>query len=434
MSNRRFGWEAPCKRLFVVTCALLAFGLLARPAAAGTITVAWDLMADPAVTGYRVYVRASPGRVTQTFDVSPDRDFFIFRSALMGVRYYFSVAAQFPNSTFGPRSLEVTAVGTRTVGGDLPDGVRVGDPRSSSDCALDCYVVTELARGLNEISSLAVSNAGAIFAVEGGRRVMMLQGASVVTLLVAEPGTTLGDIALDPHFDTTGRLFVSVLRQRDASAADVELLRLRYLAGTLAEPSAIATGVSVPLGASVPFSIDRDGLLYLAVPATAGRGPYSAAVLAFDQDGRVPADQRPFTPVVARGLDQPEDLTWDDQAGVLWLAGQNEGAASRLLAISRSGTTLDAPDVLGASDDVTAIGVARGDARRLLVGAGADLIDTTPDGANVQRISLDQYGDVVAVEALPGGASVVAVRRADVPSGPPYSILKVEAGLAAFTR
>jgi len=434
MSIRRFWRGAPCKRLFIAMCAALAFGLLARPAAAGTITVAWDLMEDLTVTGYRVYVGTAPGNYTETFDVSPDRSSFTFRSAFMGVRYFFAVAAQFNDSTFGARSSEVTGVGIRTVAGDLPGGARVGDPQTASDCASDCYVVTELARNRGAISSLAASSAGAIFAVEGGRRVLMLQGASVVTALEAEPGTTLGEIALDPHFDTTGRVFVSVLRQRDASAADLELLRLRYLAGRLAEPLAIATGVSVPLGASVPFSIDRAGLLYLAVPATAGRGPYSGAVLAFDQDGRVPSGQRPFTPVVARGFDQPEDLTWDDQAGVLWLAGQNEGAGSQLLAISRSGTTPGAPNVLGDSDDVRAIGVARGAARRLLVGAGADLIETTLDGTNVQRIPLDRYGDVVAVEALPGGASVVAVRRADAPSGPTYSILKVAAGLAVFTR
>jgi hypothetical protein len=78
--------------------------------------------------------------------------------------------------------------------------------------------------------------------------------------------------------------------------------------------------------------------------------------------------------------------------------------------------------------------VARGAARRLLVGAGADLIEAALDGTNVQRIPLDRYGDVVAVEALPGGASVVAVRRADAPSGPTYSILKVAAGLAVFAR
>ena len=101
MSNRRVGQEASCRRLLIVVCAVLAFGLLARPASAGTITVAWDLMSDDTVTGYRVYVGTSPGRYTETFDVPPDRYFFIFRSAFMGVRYYF----RWRRSSTTPRSV-----------------------------------------------------------------------------------------------------------------------------------------------------------------------------------------------------------------------------------------------------------------------------------------------------------------------------------------
>jgi hypothetical protein len=229
-------------------------------------------------------------------------------------------------------------------------------------------------------------------------------------------------------------VFVSVLRPRNAAMADLELLRLRYLAGALAEPSALSTGVSVPPGATVPLSLDRDGLLYLAVPADAARGPYSATVLSFDQDGRVPAGRRAPTPVIAAGLDQPGDLAWDDQAGVLWLAGRNDGTTSQVLAVSQSGAGPGARNVLGPADEVSAIAVSRGHARRLLVGTGVDLIEATPDGADVQRIPLDQHGEVVAVASLPGGASIVAVRRADVTSEPTFGILKVEAGGAVLAR
>ena len=106
------------KHLLIVVFTV-ALGLFAAPVAAGTITVGWDLMSDPKVTGYRVYVGTAPGRYTQTFDVEADRSFYIFRNAFMGVRYFFAVAAQFEGSTYGPRSAEVTAVGTRTVGGVL---------------------------------------------------------------------------------------------------------------------------------------------------------------------------------------------------------------------------------------------------------------------------------------------------------------------------
>jgi hypothetical protein len=432
MLKRRVGKEAQAKR-FLICFATLAFALFARTAAAGTITVAWDLMSGANVTGYRVYVGTAPGRYTQTFDVSADRYFYIFRSAFMGVRYYFSVAAQFDNSTFGPRSHEVTAVGTRTVAGDLPDGARVGDSVAAGDCGAECFVVTSLARGLGEISSMAVSGNGTVFAVEGGRRVVALQSGAAITIHTAEAGTTLHEVALDPQFEVTGRVFVSALRPRDRATADVELVRLRYFGGTLAEPSALATGVSVPLATPVPFTVGGDGLLYLAVPSASGRGPYAASILAFDQDGRIPAGQRALSPVIARGLDAPVDLTWDSQAEVLWLAGHNQGASSQLLAVSREGTALSAPGVLGEADTVTSIAVAPSAGRRLLVGAGVDVIEATPGSADIQRIPLDAHGPVVAVAAARAGERVVAV-RIDAPSGPTHSILQVADGRAVLTR
>ena len=147
----------------------------------------------------------------------------------------------------------------------------------------------------------------------------------------------------------------------------------------------------------------------------------------------MPAGRRPSTPVIAPGLDHPEDLTWDDEAGVLWLAGRNEGAVSQLLAVSQRGTGPVAPNVLQASESVTAVAVAPGRSRRLLVGAGVDLIEATPDGTDVQRIPFDEHGEVVAIASLPAGGSIVAVRR-DSLSGPTFSILKVEAGVERFTR
>jgi hypothetical protein len=420
------------KHLLIVVFTV-ALGLFAAPVAAGTITVGWDLMSDPKVTGYRVYVGTAPGRYTQTFDVEADRSFYIFRNAFMGVRYFFAVAAQFEGSTYGPRSAEVTAVGTRTVGGDLPDDARVGDDVDASGCAADCYVATTLGRNLGEISSLAVSNRGLTFAVEGGRRVVTFVNGSPATVFAAQAGTTLQDIALDPAFDETGRVFVSALRQRDGASAELEVLRLRYLAGVLAEPAAIATGVTVPAGATVPLSVDRTGLLYLAVPVATGRGPFSSSVLAFDQDGRVPAGSRSGSPVIAAGLDHPEDLAWDDPTGMLWLAGRNGGGASQVLLVSREGTAAGALAVLGEADVVQAVAVANGPNRRLLIGAGVDLIEASPDGTDVLRVPFDDHGEVVAAASIPSGGHVVAVRR-DAGSGGVYSVLRVESGLMRVTR
>src|SRR5689334_1812027 len=127
MSIRRTGKEERTRRLRILLFVLAGAGLSAGTAAAGTITVGWNLMADSNVVGYRVFVGTQSRTYSQTFDVPADQDFFIFRNAFMGVRYFFAVAARF-DSGVGPRSGEVTAVGTRTVPGSLPDGARVPEP------------------------------------------------------------------------------------------------------------------------------------------------------------------------------------------------------------------------------------------------------------------------------------------------------------------
>lgn len=408
------------KRLLFVFLVAAGFGLLARPAAAGTITVAWDLMSDADVTGYRVFVGTRSGVYTQTFDVSATSEFFIFRNAFMGVRYYFAVAAQFNNERIGARSGEVSAVGTRTVGGSLPDGVRVPDQASASECGADCFVVNDVASGLGDVSSLAVGNDGTVFAVEDGRRVVVLRGGAAVTAFEAEPGTTLRDIALDPQFDATGRAFLSLVRSRDRATGELEVLRLRYLAGTLGEPAAIVGGISVPLEAALPVAVGDDALVYVALPALTARHPYSAAVLAFDQDGRVPGSQR--TPWVARGLEQPIDMAWDAQTRAVWLAGRDAASADQLLQVSHAAGAVTASSVT-AGEEAAALAVSSG-TRRLLVAAGVDLIEAAPGGADSLRISLEAYGSPGAVAAWAGARYVVV--RDDGGTG--SRVLKVEDG------
>ena len=132
MSNRQVGQEAPCKCLFiVVVCAVLAIGLMARPAGAGTITVAWDLMAITRSRATASSLAPRPAvhaRLSTSVPTAPSSS---------SDRPSWACATSFrwrPNSTIPPsvaRSSEVTAVGTRTVAGDLAGGVRVGDPSSA---------------------------------------------------------------------------------------------------------------------------------------------------------------------------------------------------------------------------------------------------------------------------------------------------------------
>jgi hypothetical protein len=430
MGKRLVGKEGLSRHSLLVVFALIAFGLFARPAGAGTITIGWDLMPDTNVTGYRVYVGVKSGTYTETFDVSADSDFFIFRNAFMGVRYFFAVAAQFDGSRYGARSYEVSSVGTRTVAGSLPDGARLPDPALASGCGAECFVVTDVARGLGQITSLAVANDGSVFAVENGRRIVMLRDGRLVTAFQAESGTTLRDLALDPQFDTTGRVFVSVLRPRDRATGNLEVVRLRYLAGTLGEPAVIIGGLAVPTEASAPLTVGDDTLLYLALPSSLARDPYSAAVLAFDQDGGTPAGRS--SPVIARGLEAPVDMAWDSQGRALWLVGRNAEASVQLLSVSSaSEPAIGASNLVGDGETAVAVTVASGAARRLLVAAGPDLIEARPGSADVIRISLESYGIPVAVAAR-SGARYIATR--DEGAVDAYRVVKVEDGSTSAAR
>jgi len=427
MSDRGVAKEGLARHLLLIAFVVAGFGLFARPGSAGTITVAWDLMTQPNVTGYRVFVGTTSGAYTTTFDVPADKDFFIFRNAFMGVRYYFAVAAQFDNTTYGPRSLEVTAVGTRTVPGSRPDGARAPDSDASSECGIDCFVITDIAQGLGEISSIAVAGDGSVFAVEEGRRVLRLRDGVAIAVFEAEAGTTLRDVALDPAFSATGRVFVSLLRRRDSSTGELEVLRLRHLAGTLGEPSTIVAGVYVSLAAAAPLAVGDDGLIYVALPVFLARHPYSEAVLAFDQDGGVPAAQ--LSPVVARGLAEPADMAWDAQSRAVWLVGRDARANVQVLSVSRSAQTAAVgSNIVAAGEKAAGVAVASGIARRLLVAAGVDLIEAAPGTLDSRRISLESYGSPLAVAAA-GGARYVVTRVEGVTDS--YRVVKVEEGSAA---
>lgn len=425
MSNRRVGKGESSRHLLLI---LVFAGLLAAvPAAAGTITVGWDLMTQTNVTGYRVYVGTRSGNYSQTFDVPADKDFFIFRNAFLGVRYYFAVAAQFDSTTYGPRSFEVSSVGTRTVAA-TPDGAAIPSNNVLAACIVDCVVVKDLLRDVGEISSLAVSPDGTVFAVEDGRHVIAIRDGVAVTAFEAAPGTRLRDVAVDPNFASSGRVFVSLVRPRDSANGEIELLRLRFLAGALGEPATIVSGPSVPLSSSVPFAVGDDGLLYLAMPALIARSPYSSSLLAFDQDGNSPPGQR--SPVVARALDEPIDMAWDAQTRSLWLIGRNVGSDVQVLALSRIGDTVKLMAV-DPGEAAPALAVMSGAARRLLIATGADLLEVAPGTADSVRISLEGYGRPVAVAG--SGAVRYVATRTEGDAGA-YRVLKVEDGAGGATR
>jgi hypothetical protein len=425
-----------------VCLALVVFASLGAASAAQAqgITLTWDRNTEPNITGYRIFVGTKAGVYTETFDVPATPPTFVYRNGSMGSRYYFAVAAK-ASSLIGARSSEVSAVASTTVGGGGPaqapatDG-RFAVPRGAvADCGTQCFVVSELASGLGVISSLAVSADGSVFAVESGRRVVVMRGGAVASVMTAPAGTRLLEVVLDPQFASTGRAFVSQVRERDRSSGELEVVRHRYLDGTLAESAAVIAGITVPLHASARMVESNDGLLYIALPTITARDPYSASVLVFDQNGRVPDGQAAGSPVIGRGFDQPSAMAWDTQSQAVWLAGRNEGVAGEVMSVTRANGSrvLAASGGLSSGEDVAAVAVSSASARRLVLAAGQDLIEVTPGMANALRISLDGYGTPVAVSAAATGERYVAVRK-EAAAGATYSVLKVEDGRARLAR
>ncbi len=426
-----------------VLLALVVFASLGASSAAQAqgITLTWDRNTEPNITGYRVFVGTKPGVYTQTFDVPAATPTFVYPNVSMGSRYYFAVAAK-ASSVIGARSLEVSAVASTTVGGGggtapTPDSDgRFAVPRGSvADCGTQCFVVSELAAGLGAISSLAVSADGSVFAVESGRRVVVTRGGAVAPVLTAPAGTRLLEVLLDPQFASTGRAFVSQVRERDRSSGELEIVRHRYLDGTLAESAAVIAGITVPLHASPHVVESNDGLLYIALPTITARDPYSASVLVFDQNGRVPDGQAAGSPVIGRGFDQPSAMAWDTQSQGVWLAGRNQGVPGDMMSVTRANGSraMAASGGVANGEDIAAVSVSSASTRRLVLAAGQDLIEVTPGVANALRISLDGYGTPVAVAAAATGERYVAVRK-DAAAGATYSILKVEDARARVAR
>src|SRR5262245_63378005 len=110
------------------------------------------------------------------------------------------------------------------------------------------------------------------------------------------------------------------------------ITRYREVAGTLGESATIVSGLSFREDAIAPMAVDREGYLYVALPApadTAGLNSDAIAeqtgrVLRFTRDGLVPPTNRGASPVIAEGYATPRGLAVDAQQGRLWLAGDND--------------------------------------------------------------------------------------------------------------
>src|ERR1051325_6541854 len=84
---------------------LLLLGAV-RLDAATSLTLAWDAVADPQVTGYVVHVGTTSGVYSQNVDVGRTTS-FVYQPVVAGQRYCFAVTSYYAGPTYGSRSAEV---------------------------------------------------------------------------------------------------------------------------------------------------------------------------------------------------------------------------------------------------------------------------------------------------------------------------------------
>jgi len=412
--------------VLVTAAAFVAGVVVAGPASAGSITVAWDPNPGPEITGYRVFVGTSPGTYTETFDVAASLTSFTYTAATNGVRYFFAIAAQI-DEIVGATSREVSTDQISSL------GISAGESRLSpaagisslapAPCREDC--VSVLGAVAAEVSSLTALPDGGLLYVEGGERVVVQTENTRGLLLHAAANEQFAGAALDPQFASNGLAYVSVLRPRDAETMELEIVRHRYVAGALGEPATVVSGITVPVGRAAPFAVGDGGLLYVAAPASQSRrDAYASSLLVFDRDGATP--QGTASPVVAAGFDSPSSLAWDSQKKRAWLAGQDRAGVATVKVIRR--TVVDgrqgAADALDAATTeaavmqhpIVAIAV-RPNAEGLVVATDRDLVALALDGSAPHRVDLEAYGSPIALSVGAGGERYVAIRRRPADGG-----------------
>src|SRR4030095_4633882 len=102
MDPRRTTW----RRTAVALAALLVALRASRVHAADTITVMWDALTDPSVSGYIVYIGTQPGTYTQNVNVGSATSYTL-STAVPGQLYCFAVSAYAAGPLEGPKSAEV---------------------------------------------------------------------------------------------------------------------------------------------------------------------------------------------------------------------------------------------------------------------------------------------------------------------------------------
>jgi hypothetical protein len=278
------------------------------------MTLAWDANPEFGIAGYLVYVRSSAD--SRSYDVAGATSFTL-RDAVVGTQYHFAVAAYTRERLVGDRSAELSALAT------MPGTCRANPapvPPAVPGAPLE---FRSRATGLGRIASLTESGDD-LAVVEDNRRVRYFNPAGLgeSALPAADASTRFTEVALPPQAPIDDHVYLGRVVTR-SGVREFEIVRYRKVGHQLGQGATIIAGLRLPGTDDPRFTVNRSGLIYVAMPAApVGRtDPYAARVLRFTVDGTVPSDSRHTSPIMAHGFERPRGLFADGR--LLWLSGED---------------------------------------------------------------------------------------------------------------
>ena len=319
-------------------------------------------------------------------------------------------------------ALQVTLVATtNTDTARMNDGSRIERARRSEPAPAaerEAERRVELvADGLVDPTDLAFAPDGRLFVAEKAGTVVVVDAAARTRERVADNGSELLAIAIDPEFARTHFVFAIYTEADRGNRSTFTLARFREAAGTLADRAVLLDRVPAAAPARAAVRFGPDGRLYVAFDGggadhAADPAALSGKVLRLNADGTTPKDSRALSPVIAIDVAAPAGLAWPRGARDAWVVDQRSSGAAQLR------ETGDGQHAYRLPDGFTPSSLAGGGDQRggdLLIGSAesATLLRVRFDAATLQPVATEfvatgAAGDIRALAVGLGGAIYVA--------------------------
>ena len=406
------------------------------------MTIAWDQSQDPSVVGYRVYVGPAPGLYTETFDVG-DTTSFVYK-AVENRLYYLAIASYAAGPSVGPASDPVSGYpvfesepapdvstwawpDSRTFYESLwklpsagpssgAPGLRAAQPTACPVTTAPHCITPRTLLTNAPASSLTVAPDGRLFVVENNERLRVVRSSAALpqTILTAASGVSFGSVALDPAFGQNGQIYLGETATDRTGGREFRVVRYRVLQN---QPGERAVLVSIPLPGTgnALFALGADGRIHVAVPGNDELSALSeGALLRFNSDGTVPAEQRAASPVVATGFYTPTAIAIDPRTQRAWVAGLDRSSRP-MFGIVPAGFA----DVPEWPAPLTAVSVDAA-ITSLAFGANQGVLFAVSAGGRLELVRLGQDGPVGGSIPFTLPASQLAQAVATDAFGQPY--------------